>query len=318
MINPQKLQQAAALKNHASASAIDIYQARKGKIPFNVQDKAIFEQVFNEFKHQDFSCFKSFLNQLRNSSLAFRTEIGSSDVVIRGFQSILKKHVDFWTEKKFNFDLLLDTIDVLSVLKVTPELALKYDIGKAIKNVITRSAKGLDPNFPSLAHAKKSYNQLKVNWKNFMSEDKNDNKRKSSTESSAAKKPKVVAGPWTIKATEDVEEDLDQMEEDDDDDYLMAPILPLNNMKSFPKGVLKSAMKRKDPEGDEQMEDVPSKKKVFFDMKMNAIKRIDKIARRDTRTLYSERGEASRALKQKDRMEWRSPRGISFLFRIGF
>ena len=294
----------------ASKAAIDVYQGKKGRIPLQYSDKQLFESTFNEYKHQDYSLFQSFLLTIKSASQQVRSEFGKSDVIVRGFQSILRKHKDIWQVDKVNFDLLIDTIDVLALLRIPSELLIKYDLGKSVKNALTKAGKGVDPSYPLLGHAKKTYNQMKLNWVSFMKEAENP-KRKVSEDESSVKRQKVVAGPWTIKATEPKDEPMADVVEEEDD-FIMRPRRPLENMKSFPKGVLKPILVKKDEEGDEEMADKPKtvKKSVGFDMRKNAIKRIDKVARHDKKTLYSERGEASRALKQKIRIEWRTPRGI--------
>ena len=313
MIDPSVLQKEENF-NDLSKNALDTYQSRKGRVPLQIQDKRLFEQIFNEFKHYKYSLFKSFLMTFKSASQQVRSDFGQSEIIVRAFQSILKKHEEIWGSDPVNFDLLIDIIDVLSLLPIPNELLIKYDVYNSVKGALAKASKSVDPTFPLLGHAKKSYNKMKINWKRYISEA--GMKRKASDDQSS-KRQKTVAGPWTIKPTTpkdkaSLDAKAEQIEEEENE-YIMAPRQPLGIYKSFPKGILKSALKKETPQ-DQDVEMTESKK-VGFNMKMNAIKRIDKVARHDKKSLYSERGEASRAMKQKIRIEWRTPRGSLILIQ---
>ena len=295
-----------------SENALNAFQASKGRIPLHVNDKTLFEKVFNEYRHLNYEqLFKPLLLQLKSASLQVRTEFGNSEIILKGFQSILHKHDEFY-QSDFNFDLLIDVIDVLAQLRIPSDLLIRYNLGKEIKFALAKGAEKVKPDFPLLSHAKRAYNQMKKNWQKYLQENHDTQKRKASEDSSMNKRPKVV-GPWAIKATEAKPEVVPIEKLEEEVDFLMAPRQPLGSMKSFPKGILKSALKQVDNQGDSTMKE---KKSVTYNMHQNAIKRIERLARNDKKTLYSERGEASRALKQKVRIEWRSPRGSYYLCRI--
>eukprot|EP00835_Amoeboradix_gromovi_P003933 NODE_280_length_11906_cov_0.405268.p6 type:complete len:318 gc:universal NODE_280_length_11906_cov_0.405268:7086-6133(-) len=316
MINPGLLQN----KSNSTAAvktALEAYQSRKGRIPLQIQDLQLFEQIFHEYKHLNYTLFKSFLLTIKSASLQVRTEFGKSEVLVRGFSSILRKHEATWLDpNKVNFDLIIDTIEVLSLLRIPSELLLQHDLGKAVKSTLAKAAQNVDPRFPLLGHAKKTYNQMKVNWLKFIEEEKNSKesapKRKASDDNSSSKRQKVV-GPWTIKQTEPTLEDVSDSV-DAEEDFIMVAKVPLGTMKSYPKGILKSSLKNlAQEEGMNADVGAKTKRSVQFDMNKNSVKRIDKIAKHDKKSMYSERGEASRALKQKVRIEWRTPRGILIL-----